>query len=198
MFDKITRELYRIICNMYVRIKNRHVKIMYGAKVLYNTKFEGYNKIGERCIVGGEFGRCTYMGANNKIIAKVGRYTSIAADVTMMAARHPTDYVSTSPVFFSSKKTCLKTYVKQSKYNEYEILPGGKYSFEIGNDVWIGNGATLVGAIRVGDGAIIAANATVTKDVPPYSIVAGVPAKVIKMRFNAEDIDFFDEYLMVG
>jgi acetyltransferase-like isoleucine patch superfamily enzyme len=59
----------------------------------------------------------------------------------------------------------------------------------IGNDVWIGNGAIIINGASVGDGAIIGAGAVVTKDVPPYSIVAGVPAKVIRMRFDDTTIN---------
>ena len=59
---------------------------------------------------------------------------------------------------------------------------------EIGNDVWIGNGACIMGGIKIGDGAIVATNAVVTKDVPPYAIVGGVPAKVIRYRFDETTI----------
>ena len=67
-----------------------------------------------------------------------------------------------------------------------------KYSNErpvkIGNDVWIGRGAFIKGGVTIGDGAVIAAHAVVTKDVPPYAIVCGVPAKIIKYRFDCETI----------
>lgn len=60
----------------------------------------------------------------------------------------------------------------------------------IGNDVWIGQGVTVMSGVAIGDGAVVAANSTVTKDVEPYSIVGGVPAKKIKMRFDQDTIDF--------
>ena len=60
----------------------------------------------------------------------------------------------------------------------------------IGNDVWIGLNATILDGVTIGDGAIVAAGAVVTKDVPPYAVVAGVPAKIIKYRFTESQIDF--------
>ena len=69
-----------------------------------------------------------------------------------------------------------------------------KYSILIGNDVWIGANVYLMDGVMVGDGAIIASNALVTKDVPPYAIVGGVPAKVIKKRFEEDKIDFLLDF----
>ena len=68
-----------------------------------------------------------------------------------------------------------------------------KISVKIGNDCWIGEGAFLVGGITIGDGAVILAHAVVTKDVPPYAIVGGVPAKIQKYRYDEETIDFLQK-----
>ena len=64
----------------------------------------------------------------------------------------------------------------------------------IGNDVWIGSKATVFGGVKVGNGAVIAAGAVVTKDVPPYSVVGGVPARLIRYRFEKEEIELFEKY----
>ncbi len=64
---------------------------------------------------------------------------------------------------------------------------------KIGNDVWIGANVLILDGVTIGNGAIIAAGAVVTKDVPPYAVVGGVPAKIIKYRFNKEEIDFLEQ-----
>ena len=67
--------------------------------------------------------------------------------------------------------------------------PSCKGDIIVGNDVWIGAKATIMSGVKIGDGAIVGATATVTKDVPPYAIVAGNPAKIIKYRFNEKQIE---------
>lgn len=189
MFRKFAREAYRVFCNLVLKMKNRHIKIAFGARVLPFTRFEGYNKIGERTLFSGRMGRCTYIGANSQLIANIGRYTSIADKVSSVATVHPTsEFVSTSPVFFSLKKQCGKTYVSEQKFREVVKLPNSDVSLEIGNDVHVGYGVTFLGKVKVGDGAIIGANSTVTKDVEPYTIVVGTPAKVLRKRFTDEQI----------
>ncbi|MCM1251813.1 MAG: hypothetical protein NC321_03260 [Clostridium sp.] len=108
----------------------------------------------------------------------------------MISAKgHPKSFVSTSPVFHR-KKAFINTYVEEDCYEVYEkCSKDSRYNAIIGNDVWIGKRVFLMGAITIGDGAIIGAGGVVTKDVPPYAIVAGVPAKIIGYRFNEEQIE---------
>ncbi|MBR6646045.1 MAG: CatB-related O-acetyltransferase, partial [Clostridia bacterium] len=80
------------------------------------------------------------------------------------------------------RKQCGMTYVKENRFNEFTETT------IIGNDVWIGHSALILEGVKIGDGAIVGAGAVVTKDVPPYSIVVGVPAKVIKYRFSENEI----------
>jgi acetyltransferase-like isoleucine patch superfamily enzyme len=184
------KKIIFILYNILVVIKNRNVRIGHNTRVIFRTKFEGKNKIGMNTVFGGEIGRCSYVGANCNIIAKIGRYTSISNNVNFISAIHPTNkFVSTSPVFYSLRKQCVVSYVNNQKFTEFKKLENEKYSFVIGNDVLISHGVTLIGAVNIGDGAIIGANALVTKDVEPYSIVAGVPAKVIGKRFDEELIN---------
>lgn len=150
----------------------------------FSTTFEGYNRLGRNSTFTGSLGRCSYMGENCKIHADIGRYCSIASEVCTIQGRHPTsDWVSTSPVFFSPDCQCGTTYVSQRLFDEMSPKT------IIGNDVWIGTRATIRSGVSIGDGAIIAAGAVVTRDVEPYTIVGGVPAKPIRKRFTDEQID---------
>jgi acetyltransferase-like isoleucine patch superfamily enzyme len=112
---------------------------------------------------------------------RIGKYCSIASVNIFLAGNHSTDWISTY------------TFHLPPFTQAYEQFYGGqslsKGNVEIGNDVWIGNEATIMSGITIGDGAVIAALSVVTKDVPPYAIVGGNPAKIIKMRFDQKSID---------
>lgn len=121
---------------------------------------------------------------------EVGKFCSIAAHVTLAAGNHPMSYVSTSPYTYS---TIRNSFTKKQLYTQefFYTDENHKYLCKIGNDVWIGTGATLVcgsKALNIGDGAVIAAGSVVTKDVPPYAVVAGCPAKILHYRFSDEMI----------
>lgn len=168
---------------MIMRAKYKTLKLGKQANISLHSSFEGFNKIGEKTSYSGKMGRCSYIGAESVIFANVGRYCSIASDVVIISGKHPTkEWVTTHPAFFSTAKQCGKTYVSQQAYEE------ATQRTQIGNDVWIGYGARILGGVKIGDGAIIAAGAVVTQDVPDYAIVGGVPAKVIRYRFTQEQI----------
>ena len=103
----------------------------------------------------------------------------MANKVSIGGLGHPMHFVSTSPVFLSHKDS-VKT-----KFAHHDYLP--LLRTEIGADVWIGEGAFLKAGLNVGHGAIIGMGAVVTRDVPPYAVVAGNPARLIRYRFN-EDV----------
>lgn len=112
----------------------------------------------------------------------IGKFCMIASGVTfiMNGANHLTDAISTYPfaIFGHGWENAMEGKTYPTKGDTI-----------IGNDVWIGHKVTIMPGIKVGDGAIIATNATVTKDVPPYAIVGGNPAAEIKKRFSEEDIE---------
>ena len=126
-------------------------------------------------------GRFTYVGTGTRITDTViGSFCSIGGHCGIGGGVHPLDMVSTSPVFLQGRNLLRKNFAKIP----YE--PSKKV--EIGNDVWVGEGVCIVSGVKIGDGAVIGAHAVVTNDVEPYTVVAGVPAKTIRKRFDSETI----------
>lgn len=149
----------------------------------------GGNRLGDDTwFLNSSIGYASYVSDHSFIKNTViGRYTCIANDVMTVAGNHPTSFVSIHPAFYSLAQK--PSYVKQSKFEDFKYLDSEKrVSIKIGNDVWIGARVTILEGISIGDGAVVAAGAIVTKDIPPYAIVGGIPAKVIKYRFNEEII----------
>ena len=111
----------------------------------------------------------------------IGKFCSIAPNVKAGFGIHPTQYISTSPVFYSENNP-FGFCIDKKFFKEYK-------SIQIGNDVWIGMNAIILDGVKIGNGSIIGAGAVVTKDVPDYAIVGGVPAKIIKYRFSQKKIE---------
>lgn len=140
-------------------------------------------------------GAFTFINDNVHIrfVESMGRFCSIAPDVRIGMPNHPIESITTSDVLYDENKwggmmtdfeyddfmNCRKNVAKKTS-NELS---------RIGNDVWIGQGAYVLKGVKIGDGAVVAAGAVVTKDVAPYTVVGGVPAKEIKKRFSDEIID---------
>jgi acetyltransferase-like isoleucine patch superfamily enzyme len=116
--------------------------------------------------------------------AVIGKFCSIAGGTYIGLGVHPSrDFVSTHPAFYSRSRGLATSFADRDYLEEYAPV-------RIGNDVWIGTAAVIKGGITIGDGAIIGAGAVVTKDVDPYCIVGGVPAKKIRDRFDGDTVDF--------
>lgn len=131
-----------------------------------------------------KIGAYSYIGQNcNFNSVEVGKYCSISKNINIGLATHPTNFMSTSPIFFSPINGTSYTWTTVTMFE------GSPKNVRIGNDVWIGMNASILGGVTIGDGAIIAAHAMVTKDVPPFAIVGGVPAKVLRFRFNSDVVD---------
>lgn len=134
-------------------------------------------------IVNSSIGRYSYCSYNCKIVhAEIGAFCSISDHVYIGGEEHPMDWVSTSPVFQNIRHSG-----PTKRFAKFDV-PSVKHTI-IGSDVWIGHGTTIKQGVTIGNGAVVGSNALVTKDVPPYAIVGGVPAKVIKYRFDEEIIE---------
>lgn len=176
--------------NIYKRISCKKILIGRGARVNIWARMEGYNKIERNTIFAGDLGRFSYIGANSLVVGKVGRFCSIGGNVTFLGSTHPTTgWISTHPSFYSTKKQVGISFTRINRFNEYPKKEGHTHSIEVGNDVYIGFGATIIGPVSIGDGAIVAACSVVTKDVPPYAVVAGNPARILRYRFEPNEID---------
>jgi acetyltransferase-like isoleucine patch superfamily enzyme len=179
---------------MYFKIKyrNRNVGFDFSNKIAKNSRFHGYNRLGRNTVFTGELGTGSYLGENCNIDASIGRFCSIAANVNVVTGSHPTSgFVSTSPSFYSRRMQNNLSFVEEEKFDEVVAADAdGKHAVIIENDVWIGFGVTILAGVKIGNGAVVASGAVVIKDVPPYTIVGGVPAKEIRKRFDQETIEF--------
>jgi acetyltransferase-like isoleucine patch superfamily enzyme len=127
-------------------------------------------------------GKHLYIGKNTSVMhcSSIGNFTSISSDVKIGLIDHPSDYVGTSPVLYEKRKG----WVKEDKF-----IPAKGNETIIGNDVLISANTLVRSGVKIGNGAIVGAGSFVNADVPPYAIVAGVPAKIIRYRFEQPLID---------
>lgn len=126
-------------------------------------------------------GKYSYIGNNSFVIdTEIGNFTSISTDCYIGGTSHPMNWVSTSPVFHKWENVMKKNFF----CHDFNIFGQTK----IGNDVWIGNRVIIKQGVTIGDGAIVGMGSVVTKDIGPYEIWAGNPAKMIRKRFSDEDI----------
>lgn len=139
------------------------------------TKPTSYYPIDKIMIGKGSYGKIHILSAKQERYLRIGNYCSIADEVTfILSTDHPLTHLSTYPF-------------KAMYMGEQEATAKG--DIIVGDDVWIGYRVVILSGIKIERGAVIAAGAVVTKDVPPYAIVAGVPARVIKYRFTQDVIN---------
>lgn len=164
-----------IKCSIYDKVNIEDHVMIYGKTQLGNC----------------HIGLGTYIQTNCELFdTRIGRFCSVANYVRIIRGTHPSSgYISTHPAFFSIQKQAGFSFVEKQKFVERKHTKDDQeYHTLIGNDVWICDGVHILEGIHIGNGAIIAAGAVVTEDVPPYAIVGGIPAKVIKYRFKQEQI----------
>lgn len=129
-----------------------------------------------------EIGDYSYLSVNSRVCnTSIGKFCSIGPNFCCGLGVHPTNGISTAPMFYSMAKQNGTTLCKENKLEE-------SLHTTIGNDVFIGANVTILDGVAISDGAVIGAGAVVTKDIPPYAIAVGVPAKVVKYRFDEKTI----------
>jgi acetyltransferase-like isoleucine patch superfamily enzyme len=181
VLDFVPEAIENVIRLACLRIRHRKSR-------LYSCKIAWDAEIGHNCRVaaGVQLGRRVSLGDNSyvndgTIIAsgRIGRFCSIGDHCSIGMQEHPLDFLSTSPRLYGAQNI-LGTPVN---WNDFPSPP------LIENDVWVGSQATVLQGVRIANGSVVAAGAVVTKNVPPYAIVAGVPARLVRYRFSPEDVE---------
>lgn len=184
------RRFIKYLITLYYRIANLgKSRISSSAIILRGCTFEGHNSVGDNTYLSGtSFGYGSFVGFGCEFSnCKIGRFSSLGSNIRVVSATHPVNgFISTHPAFFSD--TYWFHYVQASKFKEHLTNEDG-LECTIGNDVWIGDNVLILGGCKIGNGAIIGMGSIVLHDVPPYTIVAGIPAKEIRKRFPDDTIE---------
>jgi acetyltransferase-like isoleucine patch superfamily enzyme len=179
-----------------INYRQKNVILSKTTKLSLRTRFEGKTVINDKVnFADSMIGFGTYLAPNSILsLTKIGRYCSIAENVKLIVGKHPTKNMYLHILqFFSFKKQSVFSYVKEEKFEEIEYTTDN-YILEIGNDVCIGDGVKIFQGVEKGSCAIIDAGAVLTKTIKPYIINAGIPARVIKKRFNDDIIKLLMDF----
>ena len=169
---------------MYKELASK--SIMKQRSYIPGTRLEGRNYVGREAVLRNcRLGYGSYV--QNKCDLKdtdIGRYTSIGRNVETIIGSHPTEkLVALHPAFNNPDNTIGFSYTDRQTFKD---MPEKRTV--IGSDVWLGNDVRIMGGVNIGDGAVIGAGALVTRDVPPYTVNVGIPARAVKYRFSQEQI----------
>lgn len=179
------RRLYYWLHNIYINVFTKDVSVSLSARIKPTAVFGKHIKIGANTWFSGTIDDYSYVGENCELSADIGKFCSISPNVRVISGTHPVQFLSTSPVFFSTQKQCGYTFSNSNVAMEtLKVDSNRNISIKIGNDVWIGDSVLIKGGVTIGDGAVIAMGAVVTSDIPPFAIYGGVPARLIKYRFQ--------------
>lgn len=186
---------YSIMSFIRQKIKYLILKFKYSNAYIDSTAFVSMDsvldkgvKILKKARVGNcKIGRYSYIGINSNFSnTNIGSFCSIGPDVLCGLGDHPIDFVSTYPGFYSNQASGSYWFGHVHDFKEQQ-------NTIIESDVWIGAKVIIKGGVHIGTGAIIGAGAVVTKNIPPYAIVGGIPAKILKYRFDENLISLLIE-----
>ncbi len=194
MIKKIARKIRSILATLITRVVGMRLSVEthQGGRViaardvegLRHVAFGGKNAVGRGAVFGGEIsvGFGTTIGPNDCLNGplSIGNYCQLGAGVGIYGKDHPKSYAS--------------IYINRNLFDGRLDEHSRVEKVQVGHDVWIGHGAILLRGVSVGTGAIIGANAVVTSSVQPYAIVAGSPARVVRLRFPEEIVDLFQQF----
>lgn len=189
--NPFTTWIKSLVVSFYYEYKyaTKHLAIGYMTR-LVNCRFGNYNTLYDGVILTNVMlGDFSYVAANSNLAnADIGKFSCIGPEVFAGIGKHPSrNFVSTHPIFYSPSLQTQISFASNSFYEEFEQI-------KIGNDVWIGARAIILDGVTIGDGAIVGAGAVVTKDVPAYAVVGGVPAKILRYRFEPAEIEFLHQF----
>ncbi|HMG66865.1 MAG TPA: CatB-related O-acetyltransferase [Chitinophagaceae bacterium] len=185
---KITRNLFFFVFAKFIPelnlLRDKNIYWPYLASTITNSNIDKFTKLlPPYKIRETVMGEGTYMAPNGNIsFAEIGKYCSIGPNFLCGWGIHPTNGISTSPMFYSTLEQNGRTLSATDKIEERKKII-------IGNDVFIGANVTILDGVIIGDGAVIGAGSIVSKDIPPYAIAVGCPIKVTRFRFAQEQID---------
>jgi acetyltransferase-like isoleucine patch superfamily enzyme len=183
LFQKLVN-IFKNIFYFFVTLRHGRVNWSFIAKVIIDSQVSSKTVLNSPCHLNNvKISDFTYLAQNAWIsYTSIGRFSSVGPNFFCGWGIHPTNAIATSPMFYSTRKQNGFTLVKNDKIIERKHI-------NIGNDVFIGANVTILDGVNIGDGVIVGANSLVNIDIPPYAIVGGSPAKIIKYRFDQEKID---------
>ena len=190
--------LKRMVLFFYSKLKYyKFVEFDSSVRIGNGSTFLGMNKLHSNAYFKGRLGLGSYLGPRTHLSGRVGNFVSIGPDVKVISGTHPYNFpfVSTSPAFYSLRKQNGSTFTKTQRFDETLMFDKEQgITVSIGHDCWLGDRVLIIGGVSIGNGAMILAGSIVTKNIPPFAIAGGIPAKIIKYRFDQSTINFLETF----